>query len=182
MNAPTTRLGVPTAAIVLALGLAGCATMQVRSFVERGANLRQYHTYAWAQAKARSTGDPRLDGNEFFDRRVREAIDRELPERGFARATAGAGDLLVRYHASVSQKIDLGDTDRQYAYRGEDSRALVYDAGTLIVDLVDPRSNTLVWRGWAEGSFEGAIDNQHWMESRIDDAVARILRTLRSSR
>jgi hypothetical protein len=152
--------------------------MQVRSFVEHGANLGHYHTYAWGPAMARSTGDPRLDNNAFFDRRVREAIERELPERGLTRATAGTGDLLVRYHASVSQRIDLGDTERQYAYRGVDSRAFVYDAGTLVVDLVDPRTNTLVWRGWAEGSFEGAIDNQQWMESRIDDAVARILRTL----
>jgi len=36
----------------------------------------------------------------------------------------------------------------------------------------------LIWRGWAEGSIEGVIDNQTWMESRIDEAVAKILERL----
>jgi hypothetical protein len=40
---------------------------------------------------------------------------------------------------------------------------------------VDPRSNRLIWRGWAEGSFEGVIDNQEWLEKRIDETVARIM-------
>jgi hypothetical protein len=35
-----------------------------------------------------------------------------------------------------------------------------------------------VWRGWAEDSINGVIDNQEWMEQAIDQAVARILRQL----
>ena len=35
-----------------------------------------------------------------------------------------------------------------------------------------------VWRGWAEGSIEGAIDDQQWMENRIDRAVTQILAKL----
>jgi hypothetical protein len=54
----------------------------------------------------------------------------------------------------------------------------VYDAGTLLIDLVDARTNRLVWRGWAEGSVDGVIDNQEWMEARIDEAVTRILERL----
>jgi uncharacterized protein DUF4136 len=54
----------------------------------------------------------------------------------------------------------------------------VYDAGTLFVDLVDTRTNRLVWRGWAEGSVDGVIDNQEWMEQRIDHVVTRILQRL----
>ena len=53
-----------------------------------------------------------------------------------------------------------------------------YDAGTLMIDLVDTRTNKLVWRGWAEGSIEGAIDNQDWMERRIGEAVGRIMERL----
>ena len=44
--------------------------------------------------------------------------------------------------------------------------------------LVGTRTNKLVWRGWAEGSVDGVIDNQEWMEARIDDAVAQILQRL----
>ena len=59
-----------------------------------------------------------------------------------------------------------------------DRQPVVYDAGTLFVDLVDTRAKTLVWRGWAEGSMDGAIDDQAAMDARVDDAVMRILRRL----
>jgi hypothetical protein len=54
----------------------------------------------------------------------------------------------------------------------------VYDAGTLVVDLVDRRANKVIWRGWAEGSVDGMIDNQDWMEQKIDDAITRIMERL----
>ena len=43
------------------------------------------------------------------------------------------------------------------------------------IDLVDRRTNRLVWRGWAAGSIEGLIDDQAWLEKRIDETVARIM-------
>jgi hypothetical protein len=42
---------------------------------------------------------------------------------------------------------------------------------------VDARTNKLVWRGWAESTFDGVVDNQQWLERRIDEGVARILQT-----
>ena len=61
-------------------------------------------------------------------------------------------------------------------------RPFVDEAGTLLLDFIDTRTNRLAWRGWAEGGFDGAIDNQDWMEARIDDAVAKIWRGFRSTR
>ena len=54
----------------------------------------------------------------------------------------------------------------------------VYDAGTLLLDLVDRRTNAVVWRGWAEGSLDAAIDEQDRLERNVDDAVAKILARL----
>jgi len=123
--------------------------------------------------------DPRLDNNRFFDERVRTQVEKVLASRGFKKTTSGTPDLLVHYHASVTQEIDIRNIDREYAYCDDaDCRPYVYDTGTLFVDLVDPSTNKLVWRGWAEGSVDGVIDNQEWMEARIDDAVTRILERL----
>lgn len=160
--------------------LAGCASgLRVGSFLERQADLRQYSTYDWGPETALSTGDPRLDNNPFFDRRVRMRVEEELERRGFEKAAGSPPDLLVHYHANVSQKIAVTGLDRDYTLRRDDEpRATVYDAGTLFVDLVDPRRKTLVWRGWAEGSLEGAIDDQDWMEERIDQAVAAVMARL----
>ncbi len=59
-----------------------------------------------------------------------------------------------------------------------DCRPEVYDAGTLMVDFMDRRTNRLAWRGWAERSFDGVVDDQKWMEATIDKTVARILARL----
>ena len=55
---------------------------------------------------------------------------------------------------------------------------MVYDAGTLLLDFIDTRTNTLAWRGWAEGSLDGVIDDQQWMEKTLDEAVESILERL----
>jgi hypothetical protein len=176
---PLARLRAVAALAVTALALTGCASMHVSSYVERGVDLRQYRTYAWGPADTFSTGDPRLDDNPFFDGRVRAAVENHLAARGFERMAGGAPDLLVHYHASVAQQIYARDIDRQYGYCDDgDCRPEVYDEGTLLIDLIDTRTNTLVWRGWAEDSFEGVVENQDWMEAEIDEAVARILETL----
>jgi hypothetical protein len=179
MRLPSTRFAPLTALALSAFALAACASMNVGSYVERGADLRQYRTYTWGPADTRSTGDPRLDNNPFFDARVRADVDKELASRGFQQATSGMSDLLVHYHASVTQEIDLRNVDREYAYCDDaDCRPYVYDAGTIFIDLVDARTKKLVWRGWAESSVDGVIDNQEWMEERIDNAVGKILQRL----
>lgn len=167
--------------IVLAMACAsvGCATMKVGVYAANGMDIRHYRTFDWGPADTTSTGDPRLDNNRFFDERVRTQVEKQLAARGLERAAAGIPDFFVHYHASVTQEIDISDLDSLASYcEEEECRPSVYDAGTLFVDLVDPRTNTLIWRGWARGSFDGVIDDQDWMEARIDETIAQILQRL----
>jgi hypothetical protein len=165
---------------VASLALAGCAARNVGSFLERGSDFARYRTYSWAPAAARETGDPRLDNNPFFAERIRADVEKQLAARGFELTASGNPDLLVRYHASIDQRIDLSNIDPGNANCGETDgcRPYVYDAGSLVVDFVDARTDKLVWRGWSEESMDGAIDNQELMEQTIDKAVARILQRL----
>jgi hypothetical protein len=168
----------PFAALLLAtLAAAGCASLGVNSYLERGFDVRQYHTYAWAPVDQLSTGDPRLDNNPFFMDRVQAAVDRELAALGFEKITTGTPELVLHYHASITQRLDVSGMDQKYG-TCEECTPYVFDAGTLTIDFVDGRTDRLVWRGWAEGSIAGAIDNQRWMERRVDEAVARILKRL----
>jgi len=169
------RLARIAAAAVSVLALAGCAPLTVNSYVDRAADFTRYRTFAWGPEEQLSTGDPRLDNNPFFHGRVQAQIEKALTARGLEKAT-GAPDLTIHYHASVTQEINAGTADRQYGYcEGDGCNPYVYEAGTLLIDLVDARSNRVVWRGWAEGPIDGVIENQDWMEERIDQAVARIL-------
>jgi len=176
------RLAFCAALTVWALAFAGCAARSaarsVGSYVERGADLSAYKSYNWGPDEQTGTGDPRLDRNQIFQDRVQAAVEKELSARRFDKATSESPDLLVHYHASVEQRIDLSGTDLMTPC--PDCRPFVYDAGTLVIDLVEARSKRLIWRGWSEGNVEGVIDNQRWMEERIDDAVTEIFKRLPS--
>ena len=172
------RLGRLTALALSALVLTGCAPiMHVSSFAERGIDLRQYHTYNWAPDDQLATGDPRLDNNRFFLERLQADVDKQLATRGFEKTMSGTPELLLHYHASITQRLDANGADQPYGYCN-DCRPYVYDAGTILLDFVDARTNKLAWRGWAEGSMDNVIDNQKWMEEKIDEAITRILEKL----
>ena len=136
--------------IPAALGAVGCASIRAGSYIERNIDLAQYRTYEWGPADALPTGDPRLDQNPFFQDHVQGAIERGLASKGFGRTSEGAPDLLIHYHASVSQRIDLSRLDRAGSCYTEDCqvRVVEFDAGTLVVDILDARTGRLVWRGW----------------------------------
>lgn len=165
--------------VLCAFVLTACAaTMHVNSYTNRGSDFKRYRTYGFAPADRMSTGDPRLDGNPFFNERMRADIEKQMAAKGFEKI-ASSPDLLVHYHASFTQQVDANVLDREYGYcKAGDCRPSVYDAGTLMVDLVDRRTNALVWRGWSEGSVDGVIDNQAWLEQKVDDAITRILAQL----
>jgi hypothetical protein len=171
------RLGQRAALAIASLALAGCASTNVSSYVARGTDFSQYQTYRWEVTGRFETGDPRLDNNPFFQERVQATAERQLAAKGFEKVTSGASELVLHYHASVEQKLNVNDADAQNGFC-TDCEPYVYDAGTLVIDFVDARTNRLIWRGWAEGSVDGVIDNQQWMEERIDRAVARILEAL----
>jgi len=164
-------------ATLVAATLAGCAPLHVYSFTERGADVSRYRTYDWAVVPPEATGDPRLDSNRFFDDRIHDAVEKALATRGFEKADAAEAQLLLHYHVSMTQEIDLGPADPNYGVC-DTCRPTVYDAGTLLIDLMDSRTDKLVWRGWAEGGFDNAIDNQELMEARVDEAVRRIFERL----
>ena len=179
MWARRARVGRVAAFLALALTAVGCGSLTIDSYVERGFDLQRYRTFNWGPADAISTGDPRLDNNRFFAERVRMQVEKELAIRGLEKTATEPPDVLVHYHASVTQKIEARNLDAEYDSCGEeDCKPYVYDAGTLFIDLVDRRTNRLVWRGWAAGSIEGLIDDQEWLEKRIDETVVRILTRL----
>jgi len=173
------RLALSVVVGVLAAAAASCASMRVSSYLAKDADLARYHSYTWAPSDRLSTGDPRLDNNPFFQERLQSSVDRQLGARGFAREAVTSPDLVVHYHASVSQELDVNNTDREFGHcDAGDCRPLLYEAGTIVVDLVDARTNKLVWRGWANDSIDGVIDNQDWLEDKIDQAVNRIMQQL----
>jgi hypothetical protein len=167
-----------TAIAIMAVSVSACATMIVSSHVRPDIDFVQYQTFDWGPPDALPTGDPRFDANPFFNDQMQGAVEKQLAARGIELSSTGLPDLLIHYHASVTQRVDVDYIDRQYGYCcAEDCgvRVMEYEAGTLVLDVVDSRTNRLVWRGWAQDNFVDAIDNPDRLERMITKAVERML-------
>ena len=93
-------------------------------------------------------------------------------------SSSGAPDLLIHYHANITKRIDVNRVDRGYGYclGGECPPDVVdYEAGTLVLDIIDTHSNALIWRGWAQNSVHDMLDDPDRMAETIDEAVRLML-------
>lgn len=164
-----------------ALAVAGCATMNVSSHVERGLDFAQYHTYNWGPADALPTGDPRLDKDPFFHDRMQGAVEKALATRGLTLSTSGVPDLLFHYHANVTQRLEVNRLDEPRGYctaEGCPGGVTEYEAGTIVLDVVDRRTNRVIWRGWAQDRLARIVDNRDRMAQEIDEAVTQMMKRL----
>lgn len=171
------RIGLLTFIGIAALTLAGCATMAVNAYVGRGVDFTQYRTYNWDVADALPTGDPRLDNNALFRDYLEGAIERHLAARGYVHVP-GQADLMIHYHANVEQRFHVGERPANCYDRECLPPVFDYEAGTLVLDMLDGRTNKLVWRGWAEDSLSGVIGNQDRLEEKVEQAVTRMIARL----
>jgi uncharacterized protein DUF4136 len=153
---------VATAAAALA-----CAEVRVKTDYDDGVDFAPLRTYAWIdpplREETREEGGPGADPfthNTLIDKRVRDEVDGWLIAHGYRAAAAGESpDFLLRYEL-VSRDVErdspvfvTGGFGRYgygygsgvgYGY----SRSTTYQEGTLILDVIDPDSERIAWRGW----------------------------------
>ncbi len=175
------RLGTAFAFLAMA-AVMGCSSITVNYDYDKNADLIAFKTYAWLPAP---TAPPKnvtdeLARNSLVDQRVRDAVNRELAEKGF-REDAKSPDFLVSYHTGVEDKVDVADWGYNYAwgypYRGTTGRNIrshPYKEGTLILDFITPKNLTLAWRGIAQAVLPNRTTPEK-SEKLINEAVDKIL-------
>jgi hypothetical protein len=83
--------------------------------------------------------------------------------------------VLVHYHANVRQRLDVDAADLEYGYTGTGGpHPVEFEQGTLVVDLIDARTRKLIWRGWAQDSVAGVIDDQDRLDHQVERGVTRM--------
>lgn len=173
-------------AIALVAAAACAPAITVSSHVQRDLDLSTYETYDWGPADALPSGDARLDDNPLFADYVHGAIERELAARGLELDGSGNPDLLVHYHASVSDRIDVNRVDRDQGYCATVDDCPVetyhYESGTLVVDIVDAGTKKLVWRGWAQSALDAFLDDPDRMSDTVNESISRMMNRLPAAR
>ena len=171
-----TKLGLKrglVAALGLAFLLSGCAT--VRSDFDAEVEFLHYRTFAWMHGEIplNKLKKKHAAARSLTDKRVRRAVSQGLAMRGLLATRKQEADLLVTYHTEIEERVDVtlvpyGSPRR---WHGHDAIVRYYKEGSLVVDLIDPRMNQLVWRGWDEGAFYGRQPTT----DEVNRAVSRIL-------
>jgi hypothetical protein len=165
---------------LFAILLAGCAaTLKVSSHLDRAADFSISRTYQWGPADAFPAGDPRLDRNALFLDVFQGAVEKQMRARGIQMVEREDADLLIHFHAVVQDRMDINTVDRAHGYFAiEDWRPLTrtYEAGTIVLDVIDARHNRLIWRGWVQTSLDDVLGERTRMSQVIEQGVTRMFR------
>ena len=168
-------------ASALVLSLVGCTQITVNSDYDPTADFKSLRTYTWRKTPPTIPDDPRLAG-PFFENRVRHAIEEELAAKGFKKQLTGDTDFLVGYHAVLKQELDVTTMNESYGYRRgwgwggmSETHVSSFEQGTLILDVLEPGTKRLLWRGAAEAIVNFG-DSQEKRERRLKRAVKKLLK------
>jgi hypothetical protein len=119
--------------------------------------------------------------NSTTERDLGTEIAARLERRGYA-PTDASPDVLVEYGTAVKEELDPTDWSYNYLWRLNDWRGwgpgtndatpAEYAHGAVVIDVVDARTNQLLWRGHEAADPTG---DPHVAMRGLDKAVAAIL-------
>lgn len=162
-----------------------CSNLRVSHDYDLDADFGALETYAWIEPDD-------VGPDELNFRRAVAHVDAELSAKGFVLVGAeGAdfhvADFHVAVHFDTEQRVRVTDWgygydwrfasnfDRRYGARlGPRVDVVEYEEGVLFVDVVEPSSGHLIWRGVARRPIDESATPAE-RDARMAESVARIL-------
>ncbi len=155
--------------ILAPLLLAGCAFAQkINVEFDEAVDFSKFRTFAIRSGQLNSK-NPALN-SELVKKKIEADIIKDLQARGLE-FTDGKSDLNVRYTFGSARKIETEAYPA--AWRGWGTRVvrMPYAEGTLVIDLRDPSTRSLVWRGIAHEEKSDPMK----LQDKIDDMVKKAI-------
>lgn len=156
------RIGV-LLVMVSALVFAGCTTQpRVETDHQADFDFSSLKTFDVAETKQDSKESILI--SPFTLSHIHSALEGELAKRYQSAASGAKPDFVVSYHVVIEEKIDprsyddlygFGYYGRGYRYPspffyGPGTGVRVYNQGSLIIDIVDAKTEKPIWRGVSE--------------------------------
>lgn len=129
---------------------------------DRGADFSKYKTFTIRDGSLNSK-NPALN-SDLVKRQIEADIERWLSAKGMLNVPA-RGDLNVRYTLGAARKTELETYPAGWYGMGTRVVRVPYSEGTLVIDMRDPSTRSLVWRAIAiedksdATKIEGKLDN-----------------------
>lgn len=178
----TTRRSLAASGVML-VALSACASIDVRTVASPDANLGALRTFnvmpnpTPRAPSTRPTSDPMLV-NSTSNRALRADLVKGFEDRGYV--VSDSPDFAVAYYACTKEKLDVTYWDYGYPYYPYwwggwgpyDTTVSEYTQGTVIVDVIDPRTKELLWRGQGVSTVS---DDEKQYEQDLWKTVTAIL-------
>lgn len=176
-------------AAILSLSGGCAASYDVHTMAAPKVTLTEFHSFHIMPTPRRRDGnvpsgdyDPMVN-NSITNRALRASVQSAFESRGYV-DEAWRPDFLVAVYASARDKLDL----TQWQYNpypwwprgwsvGVSTYATQYTEGTVIVDVIDPASLDLLWRGSATATLgDNPEDNTRALQKAAVAIVAKFPR------
>jgi len=170
--------------VSIVTAMLGCRTYRVKTDWDPAVAFDGMQSFYFLEPPEFEGSSPFAD-NSLLRKRVREAVETVFSGRGFRSVSSReTADFIVTYIVVLDEEIQIngvsssvgGAYRRGGAYGGVYANTSVrtYQESTLILDLLDPSSEDLVWRGWGIG-IVGTRDRQRGL-TKIEKGVRAILK------
>jgi hypothetical protein len=167
---PFLRLALQAVAALLLSLLAAHAALAQKVTVEfdQAADFSKYKTFAIREGRLNSK-NPALN-SDLVKKRIEADIERYLTAKGLTEVS-GKSDLNVRYQFGTARKTEIERYPAGWYGMGTRVVRVPYSEGTLVIDLRDPSTRSLVWRAIASEEKSDATK----IEGKLDDMVKKSL-------
>jgi hypothetical protein len=181
-------LGIASAVALLV----ACSGIRVNTDYDPAVDFSALRTFAWIDPELREEPRPEnamptdpFTRNTLIDKRVREEVEANLKSRGYQPAAEGeTPDFLLRYEL-VSRPVERDypvfvSGGYGYGYRGYGygtgvgyGRSVTYDEGTLIIDVIDPATQRIAWRGYGTSQSRDAQLDAERVQQNVTEILER---------
>lgn len=147
------RLALSLAAVLLT---AVTAWAGINTDYDHGVNFAQYKTYSWGKIQT---------ANGLWDSRVKDAVASQLADKGLTEVSSG-GDVVIAARDAIRNQQELntfydGFGGRRRFGGGFGTATTTTETikvGTLLVEIFDGHSRSLIWRGSATDTLSNNSD------------------------
>jgi hypothetical protein len=155
----------------------------VRYNFDKDTDFSKFKTYKWVAIK----GAQKVD--DLVDKQIKESIDAELAKKGLQKVEGEDANLFVAYQPALGTEKEFTSYNSDWGYGGGWGRGGWYGpsggittgqtstiyVGTLAVDMYDPTTKQLVWRGTASKTLDPKAKPDK-RQKNLTKAVAKLLK------
>jgi hypothetical protein len=174
--------------LLATLSLTSCSTITVSSDYALEQDFSGYRQYAWHPDGIDKSASLEAMGGDIFERRVRRLIEAKLQALGMRQNEEA--DFYINYSVVTDERVSIdsyhtyGGYGPGWGYYGyapyygglgaTQTAVYYYTQGTLIIDIIDGKSDQLVWRATADGRVETQSTPEK-REQYLGDIIDRML-------